>query len=366
MGVCSPMAIGLSAADRLCVRVCARAAVVASVGAGCHEAARYAPASAIPLRARRRPGRRIGDVVRARGTARANVSHAAAFTARVSRPRSRSVFGLFVAAESLSRPRPSACSEFRILVARLEALPGVSGVGLASNVPFSGDHWRQPRCAARMIPEARTPAAVPRADVRAVSANLFELLQMPLAQGRAFTLADGPPHLPLSPIVNQSLARRLAPAGDVLGRTVRIGSAAAAPAVPDCRRGDRRAIDRDERRRPERGLRSLRATDAMHDLPDCPLAARQRCADRFDPEGNPFRDARAGAQGRSAGDRDGRSRPAIPGAAAIQRDADERVFGDSLDARGDWPLRVGGVLGFAAASGIGGYVPRWERVHVIW
>ncbi len=140
--------------------------------------------------------------------------------------RSRSVFSLFVRPNLFPAPAER-LQRVQELVARLEALPGVSGVALSSNVPFSGDHLDSPVRRAD-DPGGSDAAAVPRADVRAVSANLFELLQMPLVQGRPFTSSDTAAS-PLVAIVNQSLARRLASAGDVLGRTVRIGNAADAP-----------------------------------------------------------------------------------------------------------------------------------------
>ena len=141
--------------------------------------------------------------------------------------RSRTVFGVVVRPNLFPTPAER-LQRIQELVRRLEALPGVSGVGLASNIPFSSDHLDTP---VRGVddPGGSDDSAVPRADVRAVSANLFDLLEMPLVRGRAFTSADGAAS-PRVAIVNQRLAHRLAPGGNVLGRTVQIGSAAAAPA----------------------------------------------------------------------------------------------------------------------------------------
>jgi len=138
---------------------------------------------------------------------------------------SRTVFPLILRPSLFPNPRDR---QYRLeeLVRRLEAVPDISGVGLASNIPFSGDHLNTAvRLDDRGRPDDTTAL---QADVRAVSANLFQLLQTPLLRGRTFTSADGP-ESPGVAIVNQTLARRLAPTSDVLGRLVRIGGSATLP-----------------------------------------------------------------------------------------------------------------------------------------
>jgi putative ABC transport system permease protein len=141
--------------------------------------------------------------------------------------RSRTAFLLYV------RPRVMSNAErlqrMQDLVRRLEALPGVSAVALAENIPFSGDSLSRAVRRADDIEGAGAPdASAPRADVRAVSTNLFQVLRMPLMRGRSFTPADTSesPHVA---IVNQRLALRFAPGGDVLGRRVRVGNAPTSP-----------------------------------------------------------------------------------------------------------------------------------------
>jgi putative ABC transport system permease protein len=62
------------------------------------------------------------------------------------------------------------------------------------------------------------------AERRAVSPRLFEALRVPVRQGRSFGGADIV-NAPRVAIVNEALARRLSPDGNVIGRTVRAGRA---------------------------------------------------------------------------------------------------------------------------------------------
>lgn len=115
------------------------------------------------------------------------------------------------------------------LVGRVEALPGITGVGLSSRVPFT-DNEPIGSVAAADARGRRGDVAALDADVRVVSSNVFQLLQMPLLQGRIFTAADSPTS-PGVAIVNETLARKLARDGDVLGRTVHVeGGSSALPA----------------------------------------------------------------------------------------------------------------------------------------
>ena len=114
------------------------------------------------------------------------------------------------------------------LVGRVEALPGIAAAGLGTNVPFGGDDGF--RAVSDLDETGSTSArAQIKADLRAISPNYFQLLQMPLLRGRIFTSADRP-ESPGVAIVNEILARKLAPGGNVLGRKVRTSGWAALPA----------------------------------------------------------------------------------------------------------------------------------------
>lgn len=118
-------------------------------------------------------------------------------------------------------PFPQPTDRIRVLdelQRRVRQLPGIVEVGLGSNFPFGHDDGFRPVRAANGTEFS--------ADVRAISANYFQLLQMPLTQGRVFT-ADDDASSPRVAVVNQTFARKLASLGDVLGRSVEVGSAKA-------------------------------------------------------------------------------------------------------------------------------------------
>jgi putative ABC transport system permease protein len=106
------------------------------------------------------------------------------------------------------------------LLRRTRGLDGVSAAALTSNVPFSGDLFEGP---VQVVGEPAREASAALAEVRVVSPELFRVLEVPLLRGRGFEAADGP-GAPRVAIVKRSLARRLAPLGEVLGLTVRIGA----------------------------------------------------------------------------------------------------------------------------------------------
>jgi hypothetical protein len=91
---------------------------------------------------------------------------------------------------------------------------------LGSNVPFGGDDgFRKLRDL-----DAINTTAEFSAGVCAISPNCFQLLQMPLTRGRVFAEGDSA-SAPGVAIVNETLARKLRPGGDVLGRRLALGAA---------------------------------------------------------------------------------------------------------------------------------------------
>jgi putative ABC transport system permease protein len=140
-------------------------------------------------------------------------------------PRSIHVFVLSLS----SRVYPEAAARQHVveqMMRGLAAIPGVSAVGTASNVPFSTDDYLT------AVREVANGAALPesRALVRRISPNYFDLLRIPLLRGRGFTEADGP-DAPKVALVNQTYARRLGADGNVVGRTIRIGPRPDAPTL---------------------------------------------------------------------------------------------------------------------------------------
>jgi putative ABC transport system permease protein len=112
-------------------------------------------------------------------------------------------------------------------IARLEATPGILSAGVGTRIPFGDDDAGS--APVRRAEDDRPPGeATLRAEVRGVSPNFFQLLGIPLVYGRSFDGTDRG-EAPRVAVVNETLARRLEPSGNVLGRSIRVGSAATAP-----------------------------------------------------------------------------------------------------------------------------------------
>jgi putative ABC transport system permease protein len=105
------------------------------------------------------------------------------------------------------------------LVERVRGLPGVSSVTTAITRPLSGTAgWDF-----GFIAEGQTAtraAANPYLNYEAVRANYFETMGMRMLRGRAFTPADRE-GAPLVVIVSQSMARRIWPGQDPIGKRIR-------------------------------------------------------------------------------------------------------------------------------------------------
>jgi putative ABC transport system permease protein len=105
---------------------------------------------------------------------------------------------------------------FRGLMERIEALPSVKSAGGVSalpmnpvNVDFDRPYWREG--------ETPPPGGPNQADVRLATPHYFDAMGMRLLRGRSFTAQDGP-ESPLVVVVNQSLARRVWPGQEAVGR----------------------------------------------------------------------------------------------------------------------------------------------------
>jgi putative ABC transport system permease protein len=113
---------------------------------------------------------------------------------------------------------PEAIDFYHEATRRIEALPGVEGVAVSNFVP-----WRDAGGLLRAVSftvEGYTPAdgeEDPRARLRNVTPTFFAALGVPLVAGRAFTDEDRRDS-DLVVIVSQSVAQRLFPNGDALGR----------------------------------------------------------------------------------------------------------------------------------------------------
>jgi len=103
---------------------------------------------------------------------------------------------------------------YRTLFERLSALPGVTAVGGATTVPASplGPDFERPVWPELAAEEGKVPAAV-----RMVTPGYFQALGLTVAQGRAISDLDSP-EAPRVVMLSETLARRLWPAGDAVGK----------------------------------------------------------------------------------------------------------------------------------------------------
>jgi putative ABC transport system permease protein len=100
------------------------------------------------------------------------------------------------------------------VLARVRALPGVSGAALGSQIPLSGN---EDGTSAR--PVERPPDSAIQVGMQIVTPGYFDTLGVVLHRGRDFTNADrGPLRIC---IVNAALARRFWPDADPIGRRIR-------------------------------------------------------------------------------------------------------------------------------------------------
>lgn len=97
----------------------------------------------------------------------------------------------------------------------LAARPGVAGAAAISQLPLSGAMLGSTFVDAAGGPDARIDV-----DLRAITPSYFAVAATPLVAGRAFTSADTSETARVA-VVDETLARRLAPDGRVLGRRIR-------------------------------------------------------------------------------------------------------------------------------------------------
>ena len=95
-------------------------------------------------------------------------------------------------------------------------VPGVEAVELCQVVPFSGDGQGGPFNVEGVEEESKV------AWLRSSTPGYFAAMGMPILKGRGFESSDTANSLPVA-VVDEKLARRYSPDGDLTGRRVRIG-----------------------------------------------------------------------------------------------------------------------------------------------
>ena len=109
-------------------------------------------------------------------------------------------------------------SYYSELLQRVSRLPGVAGAALSHFRPTGGYEWQE---AVSASPSSMVPGL--RAGLAWVSPGFFETLGIRLMSGRDFNWQDNA-HSPRVAILSQSLAGRLFPAEEAIGRRINIGA----------------------------------------------------------------------------------------------------------------------------------------------
>lgn len=119
---------------------------------------------------------------------------------------------------------PEAAAAFQQqLLERAAAVPGVRGVAAIDVVPLTGGNTSAGYAAGRPVPP---PDEMTEFNYRTTSDNYFQVMEIPLLQGRHFSVQDNPKS-PGVIIVNQTLAQRMFPDQSAVGQ--RIVSSGSAP-----------------------------------------------------------------------------------------------------------------------------------------
>jgi predicted permease len=121
--------------------------------------------------------------------------------------------------EGGSRGSDAGLAAYEQILSRVDALPGVVAAGVARMTVLSGAaRSTAVSTDGRPIEKDNSNALGVRANV--VSHRYFETMDIPIRRGRSFVTSDGP-RTPRVTIVTQSLADRLWPQEDPIGKTLR-------------------------------------------------------------------------------------------------------------------------------------------------
>jgi predicted permease len=111
---------------------------------------------------------------------------------------------------------------FDELMARLESLPGAQSAGLTLNLPLNGggiSAWHGVVLEGHPI----TPEEMTQTENRIISPSYFRTMGIPLLKGREFTAQDNRQDAPHIVTVSDTLAKRLWPDEDPIGKRIRFG-----------------------------------------------------------------------------------------------------------------------------------------------
>ena len=105
------------------------------------------------------------------------------------------------------------------LFGRLEALPGVGSVGGTTRLPLGSTN-----VSTKLIVEGRSlaPADLPEVEFRRAIHDYFSTMGIRVLRGRGFDPKDGPAS-PSVAVINETLARRVFPGEDAIGKRIQFG-----------------------------------------------------------------------------------------------------------------------------------------------
>ena len=106
----------------------------------------------------------------------------------------------------------------KALLAKAQALPGVERAALGLTIPFRST-WEF----ALFVPGIDSVSRLGSFTLQAGTADFFETMGTRILRGRAFNSADGE-HSPLVMVVGESMAKKLWPGEDAIGKCVRVNS----------------------------------------------------------------------------------------------------------------------------------------------
>jgi len=124
--------------------------------------------------------------------------------------------------------QPQRVNFYRQVTDRIEVMPGVESVGLATGLPL-GNNGNQTSFTVECQPEPE-PGQRPLAEVVYVSPEYFKTMQMPLLKGRTFNeqdTADSPRVF----VIDETFASRHWPGEDPIGKQVRFGGTSNPPST---------------------------------------------------------------------------------------------------------------------------------------
>jgi predicted permease len=111
---------------------------------------------------------------------------------------------------------------FTQVLRRLNEVPGVEGAAFMSAVPFSAVEFPSGALSGEGL-SVQDLADLPRAELQAVSAELFKVMRIPVISGRVFDATeDLATNRPVA-ILGQALARRLWPGENAVGKRIKLG-----------------------------------------------------------------------------------------------------------------------------------------------